>query len=684
MEYVKKSNACLITMAGELPQELSNIAYLEEFSIQNNALSGSIPSFMFNISTLKIMNLQTNRFSGSLPSTIDTGLSLLSLEELFLNDNRLMGPIPSFITNASKLTNLQMQMNSFSGPIPNFGNLRLLQKLRIWENNLTGGLRFLSSLTNCRYLQILEISTNPLNGILPTSIGNLSTSLRIFRAVECNITSAIPFEIGNLSSLSLLSLYSNQLTGFIPTTLGKLKQLQGIELHDNMLQGYIPPDLCQMSNLVDLFLHGNMLTSPIPECLGESTTLRMVFLSSNNLNSTIPSTFWNLVDLVGLNLSSNYLSGQISSQIASLKVLNTLDLSWNQFSGDIPSSIGSAQTIEFLSLDHNKFEGFIPKSLGNIINLRSLDLSNNDLSGVIPKSLEDLRYLKYFNVSYNKLEGEIPTRGPFVNFTAQSFVQNSALCGPTQFRVQHCVQTHTGSRPINVSILLVKYILPSIISTMILVAIIIVLIKRRRRKHNKVLPPTDISLGITWGRISYEELVHGTSAFSETNLLGRGGFGSVFRGTLSDGLNVAIKVFNLQLEGASKSFDIESEILSTVRHRNLVRIIGCCCNTEFKALILTYMPNGSLEKWLYSESYCLDVLQRLNIAIDVALALEYLHHGHTFPVVHCDIKPSNILLDEDMTAHVADFGLSKLFDEGEVVIQTNTLATIGYTAPGDV
>ncbi|KAG8364936.1 hypothetical protein BUALT_Bualt18G0050500 [Buddleja alternifolia] len=571
-------------------------------------------------------------------------------------------------------------MNSFSGPVPNFDNLRLLRDLRISENNLIGDLRFLSSLTNCQYLKVLQISTNSLHGMLPTSMGNLSTSLKQFRASECNITGAIPSEIGNLSSLFMLSLSSNQLTGFIPTRLGKLKQLEGLYLRQNMLQGHIPHDLCQMSNLVNLYLHANMLTGAIPECLGELTTLRIVYLGSNKLNSTIPSNFWNLVDLLALNLSSNYLSGQISSEIGSLKVINEVDLSWNQFSGDIPSLISNSKSIEFLSLAYNKFGGSIPNSMGSIINLRSLDLSNNNLSGVIPKSLEGLRYLQYFNVSYNKLEGEIPTGGPFVNFTAQSFVQNSALCAAeTRFHVQLCVQTHKRSRPKNVSVFFVKYILPPIISAIILVIGIIVLI--RRRKLNKVPSPADILLNIAWRRVSYQELVRGTSAFSETNLLGRGGFGSVFRGTLSDGLNVAIKVFNLQLEGASKSFDAESEILSTVRHRNLVRIIGCCCNAEFKALILAYMPNGSLEKWLHSESHCLDILQRLKIAIDVALALEYLHHGHTFPVVHCDIKPSNILLDEDMTAHVADFGLSKLFDEGEVVIQTNTLATIGYTAP---
>ncbi|KAG8374369.1 hypothetical protein BUALT_Bualt11G0124700 [Buddleja alternifolia] len=667
-------------LTGELPQELSNLAHLEQFYVVINALSGSIPSFIFNISTLKIMGLQSNQFSGSLPSTIGMGLSLLNLEELQLGDNRLMGVIPNYITNASKLTHLGMYQNSFSGPVPNFGNLRLLKRLRFWQNNLTGDLRFLSSLTHCRYLQILQISRNQLNGVLPASIGNLSTFLKDFRAVECKITGAIPPEIGNMSSLLMLQLGSNQLTGFIPTSLGKLKQLQGIHLYDNRLQGYILPDLCQLSNLVEFNLQGNMLTGAIPECFGELKTLRDVYLGSNNLNSTIPSNFWNLVDLLHIDLSSNNLSGQLSLNIGSLNVIISLNLSLNQFSGDIPSTIGSSKTIEFLSLAHNKFESSIPKSLGNIINLVSLDLSNNHLSGEIPKSLEGLRYLQYFNVSYNKLEGEIPTGGPFVKFTAQSFFHNSALCGATRYHVPLCVQTHMRSRPKNVSNLLVKYISTPIISTIILVIIIIVLI--RRRKQNKAPPPVDISLGISWRRFSYQELVRGTSAFSETNLVGRGGFGSVFKGILSDdGLNVAIKVFNVQLKEASKSFDTESKILSSVRHRNLVRIIGCCCNTEFKALILAYMPNGNLEKWLYSESYCLDVLQRVNIAIDVALALEYLHHGHTFPVVHCDIKPSNILLDEDMTAHVADFGLSKLFDKGEVVIQTNTLATIGYTAP---
>ncbi|KAL1533667.1 non-specific serine/threonine protein kinase [Salvia divinorum] len=202
------------------------------------------------------------------------------------------------------------------------------------------------------------------------------------------------------------------------------------------------------------------------------------------------------------------------------------------------------------------------------------------------------------------------------------------------------------------------------------------------RKQKKVALSTDIPpLSTECRRISYIELERGTSSFCETNLLGRGSFGSVFEATLFDGLKVAVKVFNLELQGTTRRFDAETAILSSIRHRNLVRVIGCCSNMEFKALILTYMPNGSLDEWLHYDMYDLDLIQRLKIAIDVEAAVEYLHYGHTFPVVHCDIKPSNVLLDQDMTAHLADFGISKLFDGGETVIQTQTVATIGYAAP---
>ncbi|KAL2513427.1 putative LRR receptor-like serine/threonine-protein kinase [Abeliophyllum distichum] len=273
----------------------------------------------------------------------------------------------------------------------------------------------------------------------------------------------------------------------------------------------------------------------------------------------------------------------------------------------------------------------------------------------------------------------IPIGGHFANFTAQSFMQNYALCSETRQQFPPCGKIHKRSRSKNL-VSLMKYILPPIITVILEVTILLIVRQTKSKKHAL---QSGISLYLAWRRISYRELEEATNAFGESNILGSGSFGSVYGGILSDGLNVAVKVFNLQSEQvrAIKSFATESQVLSTIRHRNLIRIIGCCSNTEFKALILEYMPNGSLEKWLYSHNYFLDMLKRLNIAIDVASALEYLHHGHTFPAVHCDLKPSNVLLDEDMVAHVSDFGIAKLFGEGESTAQTETLATIGYMAP---
>ncbi|KAI5447713.1 hypothetical protein KIW84_015242, partial [Lathyrus oleraceus] len=131
----------------------------------------------------------------------------------------------------------------------------------------------------------------------------------------------------------------------------------------------------------------------------------------------------------------------------------------------------------------------------------------------------------------------------------------------------------------------------------------------------------------------------------------------------------------------SRSFDAECNAMRNLRHRNLVQVITGCSNVDFKSIVMEFMTNGSLEKWLYSDNSRLDFLQRLNIMIDVASALEYLHHGSSIPVVHCDLKPSNVLLDEDMVAHVSDFGISKLLDEGHSKTHTETLATLGYVAP---
>ncbi|KAH1063607.1 hypothetical protein J1N35_028594 [Gossypium stocksii] len=258
-------------------------------------------------------------------------------------------------------------------------------------------------------------------------------------------------------------------------------------------------------------------------------------------------------------------------------------------------------------------------------------------------------------------------------------MKNYALCGPPRFLVPPCKNDiHENSKMTLLHAF--RYGLPTI--GIVIVPIVLTIMYRRCQSRGTTLPIKDDLLSLkTLRRISHYELSQATNGFEESNMLGFGSFGYVYKGRLSDGMEVAIKVFNLQIEGAFQSFDIECDAMRNIVHRNIVKVITCCLSVDFKALVFDYMSNGNLEKWLHSNNCFLDIIQRVDIMIDVAAALEHLHNEHPTPVIHCDLKPSNILLDEDMVAHVGDFGIAKLLGEGDVMKQTMTLATIGYIAP---
>ncbi|XP_016648665.1 PREDICTED: probable LRR receptor-like serine/threonine-protein kinase At3g47570 isoform X1 [Prunus mume] len=663
-------------LTGTIPDEIADLQNIEFLAIDHNNLNGLIPSSIFNMSTITQLSLSFNQLSGTLPANIGLGVPNLQLLLIAMND--LSGVIPN-LSNASMLTRIDLGENSFTGFIPStLCALTNLQGLRLNTNNLMIQTSTLSCLANLGSLKTLDLGKNPLNIRLDDSFRNCSStsSLQYIYLSNCNMRGNIPICISNLSSLLTLDLEKNQLSGSIPTSLGRLGNLQGLWLDDNKLQGYIPYQLCQLDKLVELYLGSNQLSGSIPSCLGSlATSLRTLSLESNSLSFTIPSTFWRLAYILHLNLSSNSLIGPLSQDIGNLKVVIDVDLSNNQLFGILPSTIGALRDLVTLSLANNDLEGPIPSSFQDLLSLQFLNLSKNNLSGMIPKSLEALLVLKYLDLSFNRLQGEIPTGGPFQNFSAQSFVSNSALCGVARLHVPQCrisKREPNWRKP--------KYIIPGIILVIFLVASISLFVLCRKR--NVEVPTEATSLPqLLWRRFSHLELLRATNGLNENNLLGSGGFGSVYKGTLSEGIDVAVKVFSLQLEGAFRSFDTECEMLSNIRHRNLIKIISCCSELDFKALVLNYMPNGSLEKWLYSQNYSLNILQRINIMIDVASALEYLHHGYSIPVVHCDMKPSNILLDDDMVAHVADFGIAKLLGGGDSMTQTMTLATVGYMAP---
>ena len=204
-------------------------------------------------------------------------------------------------------------------------------------------------------------------------------------------------------------------------------------------------------------------------------------------------------------------------------------------------------------------------------------------------------------------------------------------------------------------------------------------------------------------RVTYAELAHATNSFSSGNLIGVESFGSVFKGQIMiNGLQVtvAIKVLNLLQHGAAQSFDAECETLRCARHRNLVKILTVCSSVDFrgldfKAIVFEYLPNGNLDQWLHqpidgnSEYKVLDLVQRLDISIDVVSTLEYLHTHKPMPIIHCYLKPSNILLDGDMVAHVGDYGPARFYHEDSNASSEKSSAwakmrgTTGYAALGE-
>ncbi|KAF8035162.1 hypothetical protein BT93_C1253 [Corymbia citriodora subsp. variegata] len=667
---------------GDIPCEIGKLVNLKELNLQSNLLTGKVPQEVFNVSSLQILSLASNSLSGNLLS--DSKQSLPNLEELLLAGNRFVGNIPQYISNFTNLIIFNAVINQLSGPIPmSLGNLKNLKSFGVGSNQLTGEthgseLSFLSALSNCQSLQLLALDDNPLRGSIPKSIKNFSTSLQILFAPNCQIRGRIPEEFGFLKKLTYLELSNNDIDGNIPLLIGELESLQRLHLDNNHLKGPIPNEICNLTSLGELVLQQNRISGSIPNCIGNLSNLQKFLVSSNNMTSFIPVSLWNLQELIFLNLSLNSFNGGLPLDMGKMRAINSIDLSRNRLTGTISSSIYQLKSLSSLNLSRNLFQGSILQLIGELKGLEFLDLSYNELSGPIPKSMEWLIFLQNLNLSFNKLSGEIPNGGPFKNFSALSFIGNEALCGNATFQVPPCkLNEKKSTRNKWPRLLLVM----SPIVSIVLLVFAIYLLRKRGDLGKKDLVSVENLLGIDHPMISYQELCSATNNFTESNLLGVGSFSSVYKGTLANGIDVAVKVLNLHIDGALESFDTECEVFRRIRHRNLVKVISSCTNADLRALVLQYMPNGSLEKLLYSNDYNMGIHQRVKIMVDVATALDYLHHGQPEPIVHCDLKPSNVLLNEDLVAQVCDFGIAKILAKNQVETQTRTLGTIGYIAP---
>ncbi|CDP00845.1 unnamed protein product [Coffea canephora] len=556
---------------------------------------------------------------------------------------------------------------------PQLGNLSFLVRLNVMNNSFHGHLP--TELSHLRRLKYINLEDNAFEGELPSWLGEFSAlpKLTVLDIQHNQLVGPLPWDLFNLSSLQIISFTNNSLLGYLPAHIcDHLPQLKGLYLSWNYFEGEIPSGIGECSILQVLSLSYNKFRGYIPKEIWNLTTLTQIILGGNDLTGKCQLDFvGNLSKLEVLHMGENRLRGPIPLKLFNSSTIRLIALTENDLSGELPSTIGAfLPNLEELYLEGNEFTGTILTfiiSLTNCKHLRRLWIDENPLNGFLPKSIGNLSSsLESFHAGSCGIKNEIPSSIGNLSNLVELFFENNSLTGTFE---------HESRTKRIVMIVLLT-------SGSVILALVISIFLIRLKLRKKILAPTQNLLPMaTFERVSFHELRQITNGFSESNLLGSGSFGSVYKGICENGMVWAIKVFDLQLEGAFKSFDRECEVLSCLRHRNLTRVITACSSLDFKALALEYMPNGSLEKWLHVNHHVLSIRQRLGIMIDVASGLEYLHYGYSMPIVHCDLKPSNILLDEDMVGHICDFGIAKLLGDGESVIQTKTLATFGYIAP---
>uniref|UniRef100_J3N6D5 Receptor kinase-like protein Xa21 n=1 Tax=Oryza brachyantha TaxID=4533 RepID=J3N6D5_ORYBR len=677
---------------GNIPNEFSKFARMEYLTASGNMLAGRFPQAILNLSTLIDLYIGFNYLNGELPSSLLD--SLPSIQTLALGHNLFQGQMPRSLGNTSELRLLDISNNNFTGVVPSsIGKLAKLYLLNTEINQLQVQTKedweFMNSLSNCSGLQLLSMAYNRLEGHLPSSSGNLSIHLRRLSFSGNQISGIFPSSIEHLSNLNALSLYSNELTGSLPGWLGNLNKLQKLGLQNNYLTGFIPSSISNLSQLAVLGLFSNKLEGSIPN-LGNLRMLQLLAIEDNHIHGSIPKEIFSIPSIIGIDLSFNNLDGQLPTDIGNAKQLTYLVLSSNKLFGDIPSSLVSCESLEYIGLANN-FSGGIPASLGSIGSLIAINFSHNNLTGPIPASLGNLQFLEQLDLSFNHLKGEMPLKGIFKNATALRIDGNQGLCGgPPELHLQAC----------SVTALVSSKVVPISSMVSISMVVLIVFIWRGKQKRKSLSLP---SFAKHFPKISYNVLVRATAGFSASNLIGKGRYSSVYIGKLFEDNNmVAIKVFNLETRGAQKSFIAECNTLRNVRHGNLVPILTACASidskgNDFKALVYQFMERGDLHALLHStqndesDSYLnhITLAQRISIVVDVSDALEYLHHNNQGTIVHCDIKPSNILLDDDMIAHVGDFGLARFKTDSSAPSlgdsnSTCSLAikgTVGYIAP---
>ncbi|KAL5803789.1 hypothetical protein ACOSQ3_030589 [Xanthoceras sorbifolium] len=632
------------SISGPIPKRIGELTKLQNLLLWQNSLVGAIPEELGSCIEVAVIDFSANLLTGSIPRSFG---NLVKLQELQLSVNQLSGTIAIEIANCIALTHLEIDNNKISGEIPDaIGNLKSLSLFFAWQNNITGNIP--RSISQCQELQALDLSYNNLFGTIPKEIFALRNLTKLL-LLSNDLSGFIPPDIGNCTTLRRLRLNGNKLSGTIPSEMGNMKGLNFVDMSENHLVGGIPPSLFGCQNLEFLDLHSNGLTGSVPDTL--PTSLQFVDLSDNRLRGPLTHSIGSLTELSKLLLGKNQISGRVPGEILSCRKLILFDIGSNGFSGEIPRELGQIPALEIsLNLSCNQFSGEIPSEFSGLSKLGILDLSHNKLTGDL-NVLASMQNLVSLNVSFNDFSGELPNTPFFRKLPLSDLASNRGLY------ISGGVVDPNGMGPGHArpAMKLVTSVLISA-SVVLVILTLYVLIRTRIASHRFMEDES-------WEMTLYQKLEFSIDDIvrnlTSSNVIGTGSSGVVYRVTIPNGETLAVKkMWSSEEYGA---FNSEIQTLGSIRHKNIVRLLGWGSNKNLKLLFYDYLPNGSLSSLLNGAGKGgADWDARYDVVLGVAHALAYLHHDCVPPILHGDVKAMNVLLGPGYQAYLADFGLARI------------------------
>ncbi|KAH0899399.1 hypothetical protein HID58_048967 [Brassica napus] len=543
----------------EIPDVFRELTRLKYLSAQTNRLSGGIPRSLASSRTLNLLNLRNNSLTGPL---LLNCTAMVELNSLDLGTNRFNGRLPENLSVCKRLKNVNLARNGFRGEVPeSFKDFQSLSYFSLSNSSLVNITSALRILQNCKNLTALVLTLNFNGEALPPDDASIVgfEKLKVLVVANCRLTGSVPRWLSSSRDLQLLDLSWNRLTGAIPSWIGDFNYLFYLDLSNNSFTGEIPKSLTQLQSLTSGSISLDEPSPDFPFFMKRNESARG--LQYNQIVGFPPT----------IELGNNNLSGPIWEEFGDLKKLHVFDLKWNELSGSIPSSLSGMTSLELL------------------------DLSNNRLSGSIPGSLQNLTFLSKFSVAGNNLSGRIPSGGQFQTFPNSSFEFNN-LCGERRFPCSGEASSagttyikHSRRRSRGGEIGMAVGIAFGSVFLLTLLALIVLRARRRSGEvdpeieeesmNRKEIEETGSKIVVLFqnnndNALSYDDLLDSTDSFDQSNIIGCGGFGMVYKAVLPDGRKVAIKRLSGDCGQIEREFKAEVETLSRAQHPNLVLLQG--------------------------------------------------------------------------------------------------------------